>query len=123
MLSVRRRPPVDYGKCCPTVTVYRQEGTGQYSRQVCRQAFFEFRRRKELSKTGSVGESSFLLVLPGDSVSVRLGDKVLLGEGPEVNSREDWAAFIPAKVPGLVVVEYVEPRYWQGKLCHIEAGG
>ncbi len=123
MLSVRRRPPVDYGKCCQTVTIYRQEGPGQYSRQVCRQAFFEFRRRKELSKTGSVGESSFLLVLPGDSVSVRLGDKVLLGEGPEVNSREDWAAFIPAKVPGLVVVEYVEPRYWQGKLCYIEAGG
>ena len=111
MLSVRRRPPVDYGKCCQTVTIYHQEGPGQYSRQVCRQAFFEFRRRKGL------------LVFPGDSVPVRPGDKVLLGEGPEVNSREDWAAFIPAKVPGLVVVEYVEPRYWQGKLCHIEAGG
>ena len=123
MLNVRKHPPVDYGKCCQTVSIYHQEGPGQYSRQGGCRAFFEFRRRKGLSKTGSVGESSFLLVFPGDSVPVRPGDKVLLGEGPEVNSREDWAAFIPAKVPGLVVVEYVEPRYWQGKLCHIEAGG
>lgn len=123
VLNVRRHPPVDYGKCCQTVTIYRQEGPGQYSRRVCHRAFLELRRGKELSKTGSAGENSFLLVIPGEEIPVRPGDKVLLGEGPEVLSREDWAAFIPAKVPGLVVVGYVEPKYWRGKLCHTEAGG
>ena len=52
-----------------------------------------------------------------------MGDKVLLGEGPEIATREEWAGFIPAKVPGLVVVKYVDPKYWQGRLIHVEAGG
>jgi len=30
---------------------------------------------------------------------------------------------IPVKVPGLVVVKYVDPKYWNGKLVHVEAGG
>ena len=123
MLSVRRRPPLDYSHCCQTVTVYRQEAPGRYSRRVFRQAFLAPRRQVEAEKTGSVGESSFLLVIPGAEVPVRPGDKVLPGEGPEIADREAWAAFIPAKVPGLVIVKYVEPRYWQGKLCHTEAGG
>ena len=123
MLSVRRRPPLDYSKCCQTVTVYRQEAPGQYSRQVFPRAFLELKRQVETGKTGSAGESSFLLVIPGEEIPVKPGDKVLLGEGPEITTREEWAALIPARVPGLVVVGYVEPKYWQGKLCHTEAGG
>lgn len=122
MLSVRRRPPLDYSLCRQTVTVYRQEAPGQYSRRVFRRAFLERRRQVETGRTGSGGESAFLLVLPGEEVPVRPGDKVLPGEGPEIATREEWAAFIPARVPGLVV-EYVAPRYWKGKLCHTEAGG
>lgn len=123
MLSLRRRSPLDYRLCRQTVTIYRQEAPGQYSRRVFQGAFLEQRRQVETSKTGSTGESSFLLVLPGDGAPVRPGDKVLPGEGPEVTTREEWAALIPAKVPGLVVVGRVEPRYWQGKLCHTEAEG
>lgn len=123
MLSVRKRPPADYSKCHQTITIYRQEAQGQYIRRVCCWAFLDFLRREKVSKTGSTGESTFLLVIPGEEVLVMPGDKVLLGEGPEITSREDWAAFIPAKVPGLVVVGYVEPKFWQGKICHTEAGG
>lgn len=123
MLSLRRRPPPCYRLCRQTVTVYRQEAPGQYSRRVFRGAFLERRRQVETGRTGSAGESSFLLVIPGEEVPVRPGDKVLPGEGPEITDREGWSALIPARVPGLVVVGYVEPRYWQGKLCHTEAGG
>ena len=76
-----------------------------------------------MDKTGSSEVNSFLLVIPGQTVPVAVGDKVLLGEGPEVNSREGWAALIPVKVPGLVVVRYVDPKYWNGAVVHTEAGG
>ena len=76
-----------------------------------------------VSKTGSREATDFLLVIPGDFPAVSVGDKVLLGEGPEISTREEWAAFIPAKVPGLVVIQYVDSKYWNGKMCHTEAGG
>ena len=47
----------------------------------------------------------------------------MLGEGPECSSREDWAELIPAKADGLVVVQYVDFKYWNGRVCHVEAGG
>ena len=49
------------------------------------------------------------------------GDRVLLGEGPEV----DWAAwpsFVPAEVDGLGAITYVLPLYLRGELHHVEAG-
>lgn len=49
------------------------------------------------------------------------GDRVLLGEGPEV----DWAAwpsFVPAEVDGLGAITYVLPLYLRGALHHVEAG-
>ena len=70
------------------------------------------------------GESnSFLLVIPCDRQTVHVGDKVLLGIGAEITTREAWAAFVPVKVPGLCVVKYVDPKYWRGEMVHIEAGG
>jgi hypothetical protein len=48
---------------------------------------------------------------------------VLHGEGPEIATREEWAAFIPAKVNGLGVVKYVDPKYWRGFVVHTEGGG
>jgi len=47
----------------------------------------------------------------------------MAGEGPEITGREDWAALIPSKVPGLVVVKYVDPKYYHGTIVHTEAGG
>ena len=124
MLNVRHKlgPPVDYSKCNQTVTIYHKDHE-QHSSTVVYQAFLDFKKTQNVDKTGSQETNSFLLVIPCASQSVFVGDKVLLGEGPEITTREEWAEFIPAKVPGLVVVKYVDPKYWRGRLIHVEAGG
>lgn len=123
-MLMRKLPPcpVDYRLCNQTVTVYRKEDEG-YTRTVYRKAFLDFKKTQSVDKTGSKEANSFLLVVPGPSQAVFVGDKVLLGEGPEITTREEWAAFIPAKVSGLVVVSYVDPKYWNGAIVHTEAGG
>ena len=123
MLCVRRRPPVDYAKCSQTVTVYHWDGKAAYTRTVFRRAFLDFKKTVGVDKTGSREVNSFLLVIPCTEQAVFAGDKVMLGEGPEVAAREDWAALIPARVPGLVVVSYADPKYWNGTMVHVEAGG
>lgn len=123
MLRVRQHSSVDYGKCNQTVTIYHQEAPGSYARKVVRRAFLDFKKTQNVDKTGSREVNSFLLVIPCSEQCVFTGDKVLLGEGPEITTREAWAAFLPAQVPGLVVVQYVDPKYWNGKLVHVEAGG
>lgn len=120
MLNVRRRPPVDYSKCNQTVTIYHQDG---FTRTVVEHAFLDFRKTRNVEKTGSSEANTFLLVIPCAVQGVFVGDKVLLGIGPQVATREAWAALIPSKVPGLVVVKYVDPKYWNGQLVHVEAGG
>ena len=126
MLMLRPACPVDYRLCNQTVTVYHKEttaGEDTYTSTVYSRAFLDFRKNQTVDKTGSKESNSFLLVIPGDDQPVFVGDKVMLGEGPEITTREEWAAFIPAKVPGLVVVSYVDPKYWNGRLVHTEAGG
>lgn len=125
MLMLRPACPVDYRLCSQTVTVYHRETDtkNSYTRTVYDRAFLDFRKNQTVDKTGSKESNSFLLVIPGDDQPVFVGDKVMLGEGPEITTREEWAAFIPAKVPGLVVVSYVDPKYWNGELVHTEAGG
>lgn len=122
MLRVRPQPPVDYSKCNQTVTVYHRDAEG-YVRTVHRRAFLDFKKTVNVDKTGSKEANSFLLVIPCGVQAVFPGDKIVLGEGPEVSSREEWAALIPAKVPGLVVAAYADPKYWEGRLVHVEAGG
>lgn len=123
-MMLMRRPacPVDYLLCNQTVTVYHQE-EGKYTRTVYDRAFLDFRKTQTTDKTGSRESNSFLLVIPGDTQPVFVGDKVLYGIGPEIATAKEWAAFVPVKVPGLVVVSYVDPKYWNGKLVHTEAGG
>ena len=124
MVKIKRRTsPVDYSLCNQTVTVYHWDGGSAYTQKVFDNAFLDFKKVQNVDKTGSAEVNSFLLVIPGDEVPVAVGDKVILGEGPEINTREDWAGFIPAKVPGLVVVKYVDPKYWHGTVVHTEAGG
>ena len=116
--------PVDYRLCNQTVTIYHWDGADAYTRKIIKEgAFLDFKKTQNVDKTGSSEVNSFLLVIPSASVPVSVGDKVLLGEGPEIATREDWTAFIPAKVPGLVVVRYVDPKYWHGSVVHTEAGG
>lgn len=124
MITIRRRTcPVDYRLCNQTVTIYHWDGKDTYTRKVIEQAFLDFRKTQNVDKTGSSEANSFLLVVPGSEVPVVVGDKVLLGEGPDVSTREEWAAFMPSKVPGLAVVKYVDPKYWHGHIVHTEAGG
>ena len=122
MLYLRKRAPVDYAKCNQTITVYHRNGD-TITRTVYNRAFLDFKKTENVDKTGSREASSFLLVIPCSSQAVFTGDKVILGEGPEVVSREAWAALIPVKVPGMVVVGYVDPKYWNGEMVHVEAGG
>ncbi len=123
MLSVRKRPPVDYSKCDQTVTVYHWDGKETYTRTIHERAFLDFRKNQTVDKTGSKEVNAFLLVIPCAVQGVFVGDKVLLGVGPVVSTRDAWAALIPAKVPGLVIVKYVDPKYWKGRMVHLEAGG
>ena len=125
MVTIKRRPsPVDYSLCNQTVTVYHWDGKDAYTRKVIEKgAFLDFKKTQNVDKTGSKEANSFLLVIPGPVVPISVGDKVLEGVGPEIATREAWAAFIPAKIPGLVVVKYVDPKYWHGAVVHTEAGG
>ena len=123
MVKIKRRDcPVDYRMCNQTVTVYHKDGD-TYTRTVYDRAFLDFKKTQSVDKTGSKEASSFLLVIPGDTQAVFVGDKVLMGEGLEIADSKAWAALIPSKVPGLVVVSYADPKYWNGEMVHTEAGG
>lgn len=125
MVSIKRRTsPVDYRLCDQTVTIYHWDGKDTYTRKVIEKgAFLDFKKTQNVDKTGSDEVNSFLLVIPGAEVPVAVGDKVILGEGPEITDRTAWSAFIPSKIPGLVVIKYVDPKYWHGSVVHTEAGG
>lgn len=123
MLCVQNRPPVDYSMCNQIVTVYHWDGKITYTRTVYEKAFLDFKKTQNVDKTGSKESNSFLLVIPCSLQGIFVGDKVILGAGPDITTREEWAAFVPSKVPGLAVVSYVDPKYWQGRMVHVEAGG
>lgn len=122
MLVLHSPSPVSYDLCDQTVTVYHTDGK-IYTRKIIRGAYLDYRKTQNVTKTGNTEANGFLLVIPGDTVPVSVGDKVMMGEGPEVTTREQWAALIPSRVPGLVVVQYVDPKYWRGHIVHTEAGG
>ena len=122
MLMRRSICPLDYRMCRQTVTVYHKDGD-TITRTVHTNAFFDFKKTRNVEKTGSREANSFLLVIPGNTQAVFVGDKVLKGIGREVSTREEWASFIPSKVPGLAVVSYADPKFWGEQLVHTEAGG
>ena len=124
-LSVRRRDPVDYSKCNQTVTIYHN-ASGTITKKVMT-AFFDFRKTENVTRTGSREANTFLLVIPvkntDGSQPVFVGDKVMLGVGADISTAAQWAALIPATTPGMAVVSYVDPKFWQGAVIHWEAGG
>lgn len=123
MLMLQKSCPLDYSKLCnQTVTIYHKDGD-KFTQATYNNAFLDFRKNQTVDRTGSKESNSFLLILPGATQAVFVGDKVLLGKGPEIATREAWADYIPSKVPGLVVVSYVDPKFWNGRLVHTEAGG
>ena len=128
MLIARKVCPVNYDQLCnQTVTVYRKldtDGKTSFLRKVYEKAFLDYKKTVSVDKLGASEATSFLLVIPGKEQAVYPGDKVLPGIGPEITSVDQWAKeFIPAKVNGLVVVKFVDPKHWNGELVHTEAGG
>ena len=123
MLHIKRRSPIDYRLCNQTVTIYHWDGKGIYTQQTIHNAFLDFKKNQSIDKTGSKEVNSFLLIIPTDKVIVYPKDKVLQGEGQEVATREAWSKLIPETTPGLVVVRYIDPKYYQGRMVHLEAGG
>lgn len=122
MVSVHKKCPVDYGLCNQTVTVYHKDGDN-IMRTVYDRAFLEYKKGLNVDKTGSHEATSFLLVIPGPVQAVFVGDKVLHGAGREIATVDEWRRFIPANVPGLCVAQYVDLKFWDGKIIHTEASG
>lgn len=122
MVIVRGGCPVSYAMCNQTVTVYHKEGD-TITATVYTNAFLDHKKTQSIDKTGSREANAFLLVIPGSKQTVFVGDKVLRGRGRTISTREEWAAFIPAKVPGLCVVSSADPKYWGDQIVHTEAGG
>ena len=125
-MLILRKPPVDYRLCNQPVTVYHpvKDARGQISGVDVKayRGFLDFKKVRNVEKTGSSEASSFLLVIPGNQQMVFPGDKVLLGEGQPIPP-ELWKDQIPSKVPGLCVVKYADVKYWNGQPIHTEAGG
>lgn len=112
--------PVEYGLFEQTVTIY-QLRQNQVIRTVAEGAYLQMETVQTCDTQGHRQETKFLLILPGEGVSLSPGDRVYDGMGPEI-SPEQWSRFIPALVPKLGQIQYVKPCYWQGVLCHTEAG-
>lgn len=117
-----------YPLCRQTVTLYHADPAARnVTRTVVRGVFLDSRRRGALGAAGAREESGFLLIIP--QASARFGadytlaphDRVLAGEGPAV-AYPDWPDFLPATVPGLCTVQYVDAKTRGGVPCHVEAG-
>lgn len=112
--------PVDYSLCSQTVTVYSLRGD-QVQRTVYEGAHLQLCDEVSHGDLGRQQERKFLLILPGEGVCLAPGDRVFDGVGPQITA-DRWHGFIPPLVPGLGEIAYVRPYYWQGTLCHTEAG-
>ena len=121
-MLIKNKCPLSYSLCTDTVTVYHKDGDS-YTTTVYKKAFFDNKKNLSVDKTGNRDSNSFLLVIPCNKKVVHPGDKILRGVGVKVRTREEWAALIPSKIPDLVVVKYVDCKYWLGEMVHLEAGG
>jgi hypothetical protein len=126
MILHRSENPLNYELCTDTVTVIHNNGDGTFTAKVHARAFMDNVKTQTVNKTGSSEVNSVLLVIPDDGsrvVPVAVGDKVVRGIMAAPESAEAWAQMIPARVPGMVVIRSVDPKYWGGLLVHTEAGG
>lgn len=111
--------PLDYSLCNQTVTVYRLEG-GSVKRQVFHNAHYQYTVHQVMDQQGRRQETKCLLLLPGEA-DLQPGDRVYDGIGTELTT-EKWKHFLPVTVTGLSEISYVTPYFWDGQLCHTEAG-
>lgn len=121
---IYRKCPLNYGLCNQTVTVYHlDKETKNITTTVFHNAFLDYKKNQNIEKTGSKESNSFLLVLPTDTQTVFVGDKVLHGTGKPVTDVSEYNKLMPTNTNGLVVVKYVDCKYWRDKMVHLEAGG
>lgn len=122
MVALKRNNGLDFSMCNQKVSVFHREPDGQITKTVHERAFLDQKKVRSVDKTGSKDALSFLLVIPGDA-KVFVGDKVVLGDEVEAETDKDWVSLIPAKVSGLCVVSYVDTKFYNGVVSHVEAGG
>lgn len=127
------KPEMRYSLCSGTVTLYHADPAARsVVRTVVEGVHFDSRRRETVeagsaAPAGGAG-TAFLLVIPEKSASygkdytLRPHDRVFDGIGPTV-SYAQWPDFTPARVEGLAVVQYVDPKRRGGQAAHLEAGG
>lgn len=109
--------PFPYPLCDRTVTVYRKTAGG-VDRQVIEGCYYVYEDVLQENADGVFQNRKFLLVMPGKQ-RVFAGDRVFDGVGPE---EIVWEAFVPAAVEGLSEAAYAKAWYWNGAVCHTEAG-
>jgi len=110
--------PLDYSLCDHTVTFYRKSGE-EIQRKVADNCHLSCRCREATESYGKSMEKKFLLIIPAGGFTPEPGDRVYDGIGPE---KVNWARFIPALVPALYEVSFVNPCCWDGEVVHWEAG-
>lgn len=129
--------PLRYEHCDQTVTVYHTAfNPFRCRRAVLEGVYWGHRRNWELQKTGAERGSDLLLVIPQKTAArvsaaadpalsgtyvLETGDRVVMGVGPEISTREEWSALLP-NAAEVVTIGWVEQYYWHGKPCHVEAG-
>lgn len=135
-----------YMLCNQTVTIYnavKQNGLVQYRKTVIENGVYMGRGRSWSSdKTGTSARSPFLLVIPQGaggktyippteyantgtpgSFTLKDGDKVMPGVGPDVNTPQEWNNLSPVNCDGVVTVKNANPvRGLTGEIVHVEAG-
>ena len=104
--------------CNMTVTCYRKTDQG-VQREVLDGCYYEWETECTREANGERMDRKFLLVIPKGRGDVEIGDRVIIGIGPE---QVDWNRFVPAAVEGLGQVAYRRPCYYNSILCHTELG-
>lgn len=111
-----------YRLCTQEVTVYHRNENDTYTTTYHTKSFFDSHRTQAIEKTGSQDVSGYLVVIVGNP-DIQPGDKILLGHGKRMRTREEWAALIPATTKNLVIARTIDYKTWQGEVVHVEIGG
>lgn len=104
---------MDYSLCHKTVTVYHRQADA-VTRQVLTGVYYVQTDCHYQESWGVQQKKKFLLIVPGQRQMVFAGDRIFEGVGDEV---ADWDSLMD-----LPEVAYATPWYWEGKICHTEAG-
>lgn len=112
--------PLDYSLCNKTVTLYRFEN-GRVHRRLLHNVYYQWQHHESYDALGQQMKTTFLLIIPGKEEYVYPGNRVMEGVGPAISAHQ-WQQFVPEKYYGLSEVGYVKPCYWEGEICHYEAG-